>query len=71
MSGYPKRWKVEALVRDLRKSPSPFIWIDDAIGTQRKEARNAFPVPSLIIQPDSVDGLTNEHLSSMRQFLTR
>ena len=71
MSGYPKRWKVEALVRDLRKSPSPFIWIDDEIGTQRKEARNAFPVPSLIIQPESVDGLTNEHLSSMRQFLTR
>lgn len=68
MSGYPRRWKVQALVRDLRKSPSDFVWVDDEIGAQRKEAAKAFPVQSLIIQPDSKMGLTAEHLADIRQF---
>ena len=69
MSGFSRRWKVHALIRDLRPDPGPFCWVDDELETSfRREARNTFDVPSLLIAPDATVGITEVHLKSMRRF---
>ncbi|MET4705387.1 hypothetical protein [Frigoribacterium sp. UYMn621] len=69
MTGSPYLSKVEAIVRDLGKSPSRFICVDADMGSQGKETLNALPVSSLLIELERAEGLTKTHLLSMRQFL--
>ena len=60
--GYRPRWKAEALLRDQRTRPAPFAWINDETGgSNARQARQTFAVPSLIITPDGTQGLTTQH----------
>ena len=60
--GYRPRWKVEALLRDQRTRPARMVWIDDENGgSDARQARQTFAVPSLIIAPDGTQGLTTQH----------
>ena len=60
--GYRPRWKAEALLRDQRTRPAPFAWINDETGgSNARQARQTFAVPSLIITPDGAQGLTTQH----------
>lgn len=69
MKGFTHRWKVHSLIRDLRENgPTPFSWIDDQIVMFRAQARNTFDVPSLLLQPNTDEGISSMHLRSLRQF---
>ena len=60
--GYLPRWKAEALLRDQRTRLAPFVWTDDENGgSDARQARRTFAVPSLIITPDGTQGLTTQH----------
>ena len=68
MSGFPYRWKVQRLLADQRVRLAPFCWIDDEQEDSAKEARRTFDVPSLLLQPNALEGLSPMHLQSMRSF---
>jgi hypothetical protein len=67
--GLPRRWKGRLLVMDQRQRTAPFCSFDDEQAEWRAEARKAFNVPSLLMQPNALQGLTDMHIKSFREFL--
>lgn len=65
------RWKPEGVIADQAISPAPFIWADDwevpVFGAEMLERTAS--TPSLLLAPQTSDGLTPEHVAQMRDFL--
>lgn len=63
-------WK-EAAVRAHADTGIPFVWVDDEMTTYNSHVTVAadYPNTGLVIAPDSLTGLTHDHLDTIEAFL--
>lgn len=65
-------WKARHIITDQRRSPRPFIWIDDKAPLfWREVVEQSTSAPSLIIATDSISGLTKDEILQMVLWLER
>lgn len=65
-------WKAEAIIADQQANPRPFVWIDDNAPTYWGDyVSEQVSQPHLIIIPNSLHGLTEEHFQQVREFLNK
>ncbi|MBC7763531.1 MAG: hypothetical protein H7201_17435 [Candidatus Saccharibacteria bacterium] len=67
--GFCSRWKSQRILAYQRESAAPFGWIDDESGEYVREVRGSTRgTPSLILQPDALEGIRPRHLTTLQSF---
>lgn len=67
--GFRPRWKAQQLREDQRDRPAPYVWLDDELAELAREIRGSTPdVPSLLLQPDALEGVSPRHLTAISSF---
>lgn len=64
--------KWDALAQDQRNNPRPFVWVDDGEATELNMNRirsHVGKIPYLLIQPNSLIGLTPKDIDDIKVFL--
>lgn len=67
-------WKLAAVADQLRKTPVPYVWLDDTDADPWNESliRGEFPeLPALIIPPKATYGVTPGEMEEVERFVNK